>query len=198
MTDRKAKVGAFGFTAAGHFETSCDAGASKGSSFQTKLIPYEVYMKLDRIALTILATTLLIPAASSAFAQDAPKPADKPTAKQDLDKAGTDTKNATKKTGHVIAKGTKTAAKDTGKGTDAAAKDTAKGTKTVAKDTADGTKVAAKDTAKGTKVAAKDTAKGAKTVGKDTAKGAKKIVHPLTKGTSKDAAKADDKTTTPQ
>ena len=81
-------------------------------------------MKLDRIALSLLAASLLLPAASTAFAQDAPKP----TAKQDLDKAGTDTKDATKKTGHAIAKGTKTAAKDTAHGTKVAAKDTANGT----------------------------------------------------------------------
>ena len=159
---------------------------------------YEDSMKFDRIALTLLAATLLLPAASSAFAQDAPKADDKPTAKQDADKAGTDVKDATKKTGHAIGKGTKVAAKDTAKGTDAAAKDTAKGTKVAAKDTAKGTEVAAKDTAKGAKTVGKDTAKGADTVGKDTAKGAKKIVHPLTKGSSKDASKTDDKTTTPQ
>jgi hypothetical protein len=178
MTGRKSKAKAMSalLTAADISQPLPVLGHPSLRTSTQNWFPYEVYMKLDRIALTLLAATLLLPAASSAFAQDAPKPAAKPTAKQDLDKAGTDTKDATKKTGHAIAKGTKTAAKDTGKGT----------------------KTAAKDTAKGTETAAKDTAKGADTVGKDTAKGAKKIVHPLTKGSSKDAPKTEDKTTTPQ
>jgi len=129
---------------------------------------HEATMKFERIALSLLAAALLVPAASSACAQDTTKP----TVGQDLKKAGTDTKDATKKTGHAIAKGTTTAAKDTAKGT----------------------KTAAKDTEKGTKTAAKDTAKGTKTAAKATANGTKKVVHSAAHGTAKTADKVENKT----
>lgn len=107
----------------------------------------------NRIALTVLASTFLLTAVNpSLFAQDpAPK---KESAKQDVKDAGTDTKNATKKTGHAIAKGTKTAAVKTKNGTETAAKDTGHGTKVAAEKTKNGTKKVIHGTAKGTKKAA--------------------------------------------
>ena len=60
------------------------------------------------IALPLVAALLSLGASQSSIAQ---------TAKQDMKDAGSDTKNATKKTGHGIAKGTKTAARKTKNGT---------------------------------------------------------------------------------
>jgi hypothetical protein len=126
--------------------------------------------KLNRIALPLLASTLLFAVGyQPAFAQDT---ATKPTAKDDLKKAGSETKDATKKTGHAIAKGTKTAA-----------------TKTK-----DGTETAGKDTAHVTKKAAVKTKDGAETVGRDTKNGTKKVVHKAANGTANTADKVKDKT----
>lgn len=127
--------------------------------------------KLNWIALPLFASTLLFAAGyQPAFAQDTP--ATKPTAKDDVKKAGTDTKDATKSTGHAIAKGTKTAATKTKNGTETAGKDTGHVTKKAAVKTKD----------------------GAETVGKDTAKGTKKVVHSVAGGTEKTADKVKDKT----
>jgi cytoskeletal protein RodZ len=81
-------------------------------------------MKLTLLAATLTLAALPLAASNFAYAQDTTKP----TAKQDIKKAGADTKDATKKTGHAIAKSTKTAAKKTKAGTKKVVHSAAKGT----------------------------------------------------------------------
>lgn len=73
----------------------------------------------------LLASLFLFAAAQASRAQSDSTP------KQDIKTAGTDTKDATKKTGHAVAKGTKVAAKDTAHGTKTAAVKTKNATKKV-------------------------------------------------------------------
>jgi hypothetical protein len=79
--------------------------------------------------------------------------------KKDLGKVGTETKKATKDTGHVIAKDSKTATDKTVDGTKKVYHKTADGTEKVADKTAEGTKKAYHKTADGTEKVA-DLAKG--------------------------------------
>ena len=96
--------------------------------------------------------------------------------KKDLDKVGTETKKATKDTGHVIAKDTKTATDKTVDGTKKVYHKTADGTEKVADKTADGTKKAYHKTADGTEKVADKTADGTKKAYHKTAEGTKKAV----------------------
>ena len=84
------------------------------------------------------------------------------TAKQDMKSAGHETADATKNTGHAIAKGTEKGYDKTKEGTVKAAKATGRGTKKAAVKTKDVTVDAADATAHGTKVAARKTANGTK------------------------------------
>jgi len=108
---------------------------------------------VKKLGYFILASALAVSASAGfAVAQD--------SAGHDLKAAGTDTKDATKDTGHAVATGKKTAT-----GTKKVYHKTASGTKTAADKTADGTKTVGKDIGHGTKVAAKDTAHGTEKVG---------------------------------
>lgn len=82
------------------------------------------------------------------------------TAKQDMKEAGHDTAQATRNTGHAIAKGTEKGYDKTKEGTVKAAHATAHGTKVAARKTKNGTVEAAHATAHGTKVAARKTKNG--------------------------------------
>src|ERR1022692_2558699 len=97
------------------------------------------------IALPVVAAMLSLGAGTISLAQ---------TAKQDMKDAGTDTKNATKATGHGIAKGTKTAVRKTKNGTETAVKDTGHGAKVAGEKTKAGTKKVVHGTAHGTAKAA--------------------------------------------
>ena len=99
-------------------------------------------LSLKFLAVPFTAAALLLTAAHPIAAQD--------TAKQDMKDAGSDTKNAVKKTGHGIAKGTKTAATKTKDGTEKAAKATKNGTVKAYDKTKDGTKKVVHGAAKGT------------------------------------------------
>ena len=123
---------------------------------------------LKFLAIPFTAAALLLATTHPAIAQDT-KP---DTAKQDMKDAGSDTKNAVKKTGHGIATGTKKAASATKNGTEKAYDKTKDGTKTAASKTKEGT------------VKAYDKTKA----------GTKKVVHGAAKGTAKTADKVEDKT----
>jgi hypothetical protein len=90
---------------------------------------------------------------------------------QDMKAAGHDTVHATKKTGHVIAKGTETGYDKTKEGTVKAAHATAHGTKVAAKDTAHGTEKGYGKTKEGTEKAAHATAHGTRVAAHKTANG---------------------------
>jgi hypothetical protein len=90
---------------------------------------------LKFLAIPFTAAALLLAATHPAIAQDT-KP---DTAKQDMKDAGSDTKNAAKKTGHGIATGTKKAAGATKNGTVKAYDKTKAGTKKVVHGAAKGT-----------------------------------------------------------
>ena len=104
------------------------------------------------------------------------------TAGQDMKDAGHDTVHATKKTGHVIAKGTET-------GYDKTKEGTVKATHA----TVHGTKVATKDTGHVTKEGYDKTKEGTEKAGHATAHGTKVAAHKTARGTEKTADKVDGK-----
>jgi hypothetical protein len=96
------------------------------------------------------------------------------TAGQDMKDAGHDTVHATKKTGHVIAKGTEKGYEKTKEGTVKVAHATAHGTKVAAHKTADATETGYDKTKDGTVKAAHATAHGTKVAAHKTARGTEK------------------------
>jgi hypothetical protein len=127
-----------------------------------------VFMQIRKLGSIVLASAFTIFLSTGfAVAQD--------TAKQDIKAAGTDTKNATKDTGHAVSSGSKKAYDKTAAGTKTATDKTATGTKKAYHTTANGTKTATDKTVSGTKTVGKDIGHGTKVVAKDTANGTKKV-----------------------
>jgi len=97
------------------------------------------------------------------------------TAGQDVKKAGTETKDAAKDTGHGVKTGTVKAYDKTSTGTKKVYHKTAAGTKTAGKDVGHGTKVGADKTVNGTKTVGKDIGHGTKVGADKTVNGTKKL-----------------------